>query len=718
MAAAENNPRRLRLILELLNAQPGGLYKTTGADGIFPKVFASIPVEDAEGEIGTDGRTYAETNLTWSTVDLVKAGWMEKSGTGLWKITEEGRQALVDFPNPEDLATEAHNRYNAWSALTTEKKKEQLRNTIVPVDKDEEIIRDAAAAFVERGLQKGTSVFSEGRAAWAREPVDELRAVFIEAPDPDAGNFVGKLKLQLAQVSDDARLLMAELVCWQLLPISPNRIGERAKKERIQTLLGYMDHPVQIPAEVAKAFKVGSFDPGQAMNNNLYDALVLIIRLLDSWLTRSESEKEALLSDPWAWRRFVNDLPGHSFRTQRNALIYLVHPQHITSIVSEDHKARIRDAFSGEIGLATGDIDRDLLSIVLKLQQKTGQPVNFYTDPLERGWNPSPRLDERADAMTATPEERVFVTPAGQRRPFSPAGPDFAQGLFIDQAWLQKQLDLIERRGQVILYGPPGTGKTYLALQLAEQIAGDPKYTEKVQFHPSYSYEDFFQGYRPDVSDSGTLTYKLQSGPLRRIVDQAIKNPEFNYVLVIDEINRGNLAKIFGELYFLLEYRNIPIKLQYSQSDDDSFTLPSNLFLIGTMNTSDRSIALLDSAMRRRFSFIELHPQKEPTKSVLRRWLDHHGLDNEPADLLDAVNHKIGDPDFQIGPSYLMPKNGHFLPGQINEIWEHEILPLLTEHHYGEGLNIEQVYGLTTLRREQATPPPGDASQDDAAERE
>lgn len=277
-----------------------------------------------------------------------------------------------------------------------------------------------------------------------------------------------------------------------------------------------------------------------------------------------------------------------------------------------------------------------------------------------------------------------------------------ADSLYFDQTWLQKQLDLVERRRQIILHGPPGTGKTLVAMKLAEHIAGSDAYTELVQFHPSYTYEDFFQGYRPITGSTGALTYELKDGPLRRISNQAIKNPEFNYVLVIDEINRGNLAKIFGELYFLLEYRERPIKLQYSQDDEDYFVLPHNLFFIGTMNTSDRSIALLDTAMRRRFSFVELHPEKSPVKDVLSRWLEHHGLDDEPARLLTALNTKIEALEFRIGPSYLMPRDNYYRTHELEDIWEYDILPLLTEHHYGERVDVERTYGLKALRTQLA----------------
>ncbi|MGY4542831.1 5-methylcytosine-specific restriction protein B [Arthrobacter sp. UYNi723] len=706
MSAAESNARRLRLVLELLADSPDGLPKTSGSGAVFPEVFSRIPQVDSEADILDSGLSRAEAYLTWTTVDLVKAGWLEKSGTGLWKIKAEGRQALEDYPDATALAAEARNRYNAWSALSYKQKQEQLSTTIIAVDKDEEAVRLAALPFVERGLQEGDSVFAPGRAVWGPGPVSELRSVFVDAPDPEAGNFVDKLKVQMAKVSDDARLLIAELVCWQLLPISSGTIGERAKKERIQTLLGYMDHPVQIPAEVAKAFKSGSFNPGLAMNNNLYSALVLIIRLLENWLKKTETDKEMLLGDAWTWRDFVNGLPGQSFPTQRNSLAYIVHPQNISSIVSERHKLAIRGAFVGEITESSSDIDRDLLAIILRLQQKAGGSVNFYEEPFAHEWKQQPVDSIQLDLEPDVEPPSADKAPSGQRHRFRPADTDLAESLYSDQEWLQKQLNLLERRGQVILFGPPGTGKTFVAMKLAEHIAGDDKYTEIVQFHPSYSYEDFFQGYRPVTSHSGSLTYELKDGPLRRIVDQAIKNPEFNYVLVIDEINRGNLAKIFGELYFLLEYRDQPIKLQYSKDDEDFFVLPANLFFIGTMNTSDRSIALLDAAMRRRFSFVELHPDKHPTKTVLSRWLHRHGLDTEPGDLLAAVNSKIANSDFRIGPSYLMPSSCHFGPGQLEEIWEYEILPLLNEHHYGERIDVEKVYGLASLRTQLRTPPP------------
>ncbi|MFI7251301.1 AAA family ATPase [Micromonospora chalcea] len=270
-----------------------------------------------------------------------------------------------------------------------------------------------------------------------------------------------------------------------------------------------------------------------------------------------------------------------------------------------------------------------------------------------------------------------------------------AADLLTDFDWLTDLRDLLAERRQVILYGPPGTGKTYLAQNFATRLT-EPHAVKLIQFHPSYTYEDFFEGFRPESGDDGTLRFKLTSGPLRQLADDAREHPSTAYILIIDEINRGNLAKIFGELYFLLEYRDQRIRLQYSAED---FTLPANLYLIGTMNTADRSIALVDAAMRRRFAFVELHPAKAPVSGLLRRWLEREGFTSDAPELLDALNGRLADADYAIGPSYLMRESVHAKPAGLDRVWRHDILPLLVEHHYADDIDVEQQYGLDVLRQ-------------------
>jgi 5-methylcytosine-specific restriction enzyme B len=272
-----------------------------------------------------------------------------------------------------------------------------------------------------------------------------------------------------------------------------------------------------------------------------------------------------------------------------------------------------------------------------------------------------------------------------------------AEALLVDRSWLQEVVELLRDRRQLILYGPPGTGKTYLAQRVAWHLT-EPNAVRLVQFHPSYSYEDFFEGFRPSAGEDGKVGFELKPGPFRRVVDAARQDLSTPYVLIIDEINRANLAKVFGELYFLLEYRDQAVGLLYSAGEEDDFTLPENVFLIGTMNTADRSIALVDAAMRRRFAFVSLHPNDEPVRGLLGRWLDRHGLPGEAAALLAALNARVPDADFAIGPSYLM-RHSVYAEGGLDRVWRTSILPLLEELHYGDGVDLAAEYGLAALRR-------------------
>jgi 5-methylcytosine-specific restriction protein B len=298
----------------------------------------------------------------------------------------------------------------------------------------------------------------------------------------------------------------------------------------------------------------------------------------------------------------------------------------------------------------------------------------------------------------AAPTAVVELVPEG----FRPLTEEFAASLHMDLEPLQEIAELLEENRQLVLYGPPGTGKTYLAKHLAAELAGDStdERVKLVQFHPSYAYEDFFEGFRPDKTDEGQVSFKLVAGPLRRLAEEAAKpgNENKPYFLIIDEMNRANLAKVFGELYFLLEYRDDRIYLQYSPNEP--FTLPDNLYIIGTMNTADRSIAMMDAAIRRRFSFIELHPKTEPVKGSLLRFLQARGLDTTPALLLDALNDAIDewDRDLMIGPSYFMKKAAQ-TPAGLRRIWKYELMPLLEEHYHGQ-LNraqLQERFGLEQL---------------------
>ncbi|MBP9024745.1 MAG: AAA family ATPase [Phycisphaerae bacterium] len=254
-----------------------------------------------------------------------------------------------------------------------------------------------------------------------------------------------------------------------------------------------------------------------------------------------------------------------------------------------------------------------------------------------------------------------------------------ADELLLDEEFFARIERLLTDRPQMIFYGPPGTGKTYLARRLATYFSGDASRTRLVQFHPSYTYEDFVEGFRPQMQ-AGQPGFVLRPGPLRQLAEEAARQPSQQFVLVIDEINRGNLTKVFGELYFLLEYRNEQVRLQYS---DQPFQLPKNLWIIGTMNTADRSIALIDAALRRRFYFVEFFPDRPPIQGLLRRWLEK----KQPnmrwiADIVEVANQELGERHLAIGPSHFL-KEG-LTEDWVKMIWAHAVIPYLEEHFFGQ----------------------------------
>ncbi len=293
-----------------------------------------------------------------------------------------------------------------------------------------------------------------------------------------------------------------------------------------------------------------------------------------------------------------------------------------------------------------------------------------------------------------------------------------AKHLLCREEFLRGIVDLLQDKGQVILYGPPGTGKTYFARRLAWALLGiaddecyedNPPYS-LVQFHPAYSYEDFFEGFRPQVDDDGQMTYELTPGPLVRLAERAADHPDELHVMVIDEINRANLPRVLGELLYLLEYRDDWVQTQYRP--DDGFELPSNLWIIGTMNTADRSIALIDAAMRRRFHFVPFFPDREPTAGLLRRWCAENEFELDwVADLLDAVNERLRadlEGDYMlIGPSHFMKhdldENG------LRRIWEYNIEPLIEDQFFGRQEVIDEYRFSRVWRRHGPGANPPDA---------
>jgi 5-methylcytosine-specific restriction protein B len=233
------------------------------------------------------------------------------------------------------------------------------------------------------------------------------------------------------------------------------------------------------------------------------------------------------------------------------------------------------------------------------------------------------------------------------------------------------------RKKQAIFYGPPGTGKTFIASLLAKHLVGGTNgIRQLVQFHPAYSYEDFIQGIRPETDVDGNLRYPIVRGlflDFCKKADECRPNPS---VLIIDEINRANLARVFGELMYLLEYRDKEAPL----ASGGKLKVPDNVLIIGTMNTADRSIALVDHALRRRFAFLQLYPIYHILDQYHKN--NNTGFNTKPlVATLERLNRDIRDPHYEIGPSFFLTRT---LTNDIEDIWRMEIEPYLEEYFFDQ----------------------------------
>lgn len=271
--------------------------------------------------------------------------------------------------------------------------------------------------------------------------------------------------------------------------------------------------------------------------------------------------------------------------------------------------------------------------------------------------------------------------------------PEYSADQFLEEVYMNSDsyntlVELIRRKKNVILQGAPGVGKTYVAKRLAYSMMGvkDQNRVMMVQFHQSYTYEDFIEGFRPSSTSNG---FEIKKGSFYKFCKKAAENLDHEYFFIIDEINRGNLSKIFGELFMLIENdkRGNALQLLYS---DEKFFVPANVYIIGMMNTADRSLAMLDYALRRRFAFFELKPGfYSDGFRKYRMQLNNSKFDSlihsvEELNNVIAADASLGD-GFCIGHSYFCNLNQESVSDKsLSMIVEYEIIPLLREYWFDE----------------------------------
>jgi MoxR-like ATPase len=548
----------------------------------------------------------------------------------------------------------------------------------------------AAKHWKERCLLGSGSVFSESQ-LWTANDVDLVNKYFVQNPLEGKQTFLQKLEQQLTPADATVKQLTAEMI-WALLLFPSNITGNRKRKNVLEVwswsgLTIDQNHPMLAILDHG----IGS--GGIAYNNKRPYELAFLTELMQAMKTEGSPATALLSSNPWRFGNWIDNLPSTGKRQFRHMMLYMLFPDDYERVSSTSEKQKIVQAFPQLLSSfeelpddsASVSVDRKLLVVRKALErQYQSQEIDFYEPPVKALWKPD--NDEGSPTTEATESEEETETAV-----IIPAYTVEAalEDVFMEPDAFQEILDTLKLKRNVILHGPPGVGKSFIAQELAYALikAKDPERVKFIQFHQSYSYEDFIEGFRPTPNG----TFELKHGLFRTFSEKARSDPQNQYVLVIDEINRGNLSKIFGELLLLIESdkrsQKYALNLAYS---NDSFYVPANLFLIGLMNTADRSLALVDYAIRRRFAFIPLIPMFAFKK--FRSWLTDRSSESLANAVISRITelNKVIEDDPALGSGFCL---GHsfFCPGKLetnlDDKWfkrvvRTEIQPLLEEYWY------------------------------------
>jgi MoxR-like ATPase/predicted Mrr-cat superfamily restriction endonuclease len=273
------------------------------------------------------------------------------------------------------------------------------------------------------------------------------------------------------------------------------------------------------------------------------------------------------------------------------------------------------------------------------------------------------------------------------------------ENVFITNNDFQNIVDILYTKKNIILQGSAGVGKTFIAKKIAQALQEDysEERIEMIQFHQSYSYEDFIQGYRPN-NDS----FELKNGIFHKICERAKKDTSIPYFLIIDEINRGNLSKIFGELMMLIESdkRGEKNRIKLTYSVDEYFYIPDNLYIIGTMNTADRSLTIVDYALRRRFAFIKMRPKfnEQFEAFLLKKGMSKEIISSITKKMI-KLNNIINTDDslgygFEIGHSYFCSYKSGEHNKWLSNVWKYEIIPLIEEYWFDDQQLVDEYVSI------------------------
>ena len=559
----------------------------------------------------------------------------------------------------------------------------------------------AAAAWKERCLLADGSVFTD-ESLWTPANVEDLEQL-VRALDTTQGSMKDnewelhvweQLKEKLTDVRPELVRLTAE--AFWFASLYPETRPPSWKRDRFNELWTIQPNPVdQSRQHLIDDRALRGVAVVHPRHWWIYIPLPRLLRMVRLWKTEPH----------WRFIHWLNtkvDNPkSPTMMPMHFAIPYLLFPDYVERVQYSTDKRKIIAAFGDTSQISRADSetvtdDEVIYEIRERLEKEQGtKELDFYHPPLAGTWKLEP-----------TPGETTNLEPTNPKKALN-----------------------------VILYGPPGTGKTYETAQRCVEICDGEatpraaseirsRYRELVEaeriefitFHQSYGYEEFVEGLRPETGSDAGIRLAATDGVLKRIARRARENERDAHVLVIDEINRANVSKVMGELITLLEEdkrqgaeNEVAVTLPHS---GERFTLPANLHLLGTMNTADRSIALLDTALRRRFQFVELAPAPD----LLEAAADATGV-ALPA-VLQAMNERLEwllDRDHLIGHAWFIAAR---TKADVDEVMRRKIIPLLAEYFYEDWGKVRAVLGGGDdfVRGERLKPPPNLA--DDGYEEE
>ena len=655
------------------------ILKQKGKDSDVPiaEIYASVAEQYRLPNEVRDSEKFG-TNVRWTLYELNEVGVIKRNDKvdGIYAITDSGYKV-----KSQEKLNDVFSKYSKSSG----KKNFELTGTPVYA---------AATDWCNRCLVEDGSIFFEKENLWTPVLLGEIVRRVVENEDDSNSTFIKKLEGQISGGSSQCCQLMAEVLWLIFLFQVRSNITADSKRNRITEVWSWSKEELN-PEHLMLSNSVlgGMGSAGVAYNRRRFEEISYLLFMVLEFKKLNKQRRNELVINSLEFDKWLDKFSDKNSqlgnRHLRHILLHLIFPDVFEPISKGDHKRKILIKYTNFSDaqlkkMSWVKINQELFQLRQKLESERRVGFSFYD--FEEEWNP-----QSTGSVSNNPLNLIF-------------------------------------------YGPPGTGKTYRVSEnsieeednlLKKYIDDDGnRYFVFVTFHQNYSYEDFVEGIRPDITKNpneykrkysnkevkkGDITYSIQHGVLRRICEDARKFPSERFALIIDEINRGNIAKIFGELITLIEVdkrieydknsgkrikgcTGLEVTLPYS---GDQFGVPKNVDFIGTMNTADRSITLIDSALRRRFEFREIKPAPEILGSIP----DGKGGKINLEKLLKTMNARITHllhQDQTIGHSYFL-KIETF--EHLQKVFAHKIMPLLREYFYNDWHQIQLVFADQAVGR-------------------